>query len=747
MSAIWSSRRWFAILTGIATLAVVALTAGVLFAANAPQQSQPQPAVPPEPVPERVFAQPGDNQERIDLPPLTKEPPRYPNLDSNLNRLAETAAAARQPASANDRGTKPASEPALVTFHVEPEQVDSVREYLEDNGVFVRNVGEDYIEAHVPLSLLPSASERPGVLRVNTVIPPRPASRGSVISQGAALHGADAWHNAGYRGQGVKVGVIDSGFEGFSRLQGSELPRDVTARCYFEGPQQPTSRLADCEVDDDHGTAVAETLVDVAPDAALYIANPHSLGDLRNAVDWMAGQGVQVINFSLGVSPDGPGDGTSPFSDSPLRTIDAAMSSGITWVNSAGNDAKSVWYGAFSDTDNDGWHNFAPQDNGNAFVLLEGQSVKAFMRWDDTWGRADCDLDLALWRYIPDSDEWDMVVIDDEPQNGTEGNDPLAKIIMQEVSAAASGLYDLSIFKHTCTDSPAWIQLTAWIDDGLQYHSPGHHIGSPGESRNPGMLAVGATHYWDTDAIASYSSRGPTLDGRTKPDITGVACGQSSVEPPVTSPDGSITCWFAGTSQAAPHVAGLAALVKQRFPRYTPAQVVNYLQQNAAERGAAGKDNTWGYGLAALPSPQAAPTPGPTSAPTPGPTPVTGSLTPTGNITVSDGDGPGEAIVMWDAVPGATHYRTGFVNMDRDYPLAKASAAGDWIEAFRYADNSALNFTVENGRVGLRWIGLEPGARHAFTVLTSNNVTNTIEEFSGRYLWPSNPRWTFHTIP
>ena len=61
----------------------------------------------------------------------------------------------------------------LVTFYVLPEHINALREYLETNGVFVRNVGDDYVEAHVPPSLLAPASEQPGVLRVDTVIPPR----------------------------------------------------------------------------------------------------------------------------------------------------------------------------------------------------------------------------------------------------------------------------------------------------------------------------------------------------------------------------------------------------------------------------------------------------------------------------------------------------------------------------------------------------------------------------------------------
>ena len=199
-------KRWLP-LAAVAVLVAIALTVGSLFAANerrqpenptADQQSVADaadpshvadlPAVPP--APERVFSQPADNEMQIDLPPVTKQPPAHPNLDANLNRLVEQAqTASSQPNSADgsgeSNGTGSAADPVLVTFYVEPEHVAAVRQYLEDNDVYVRNVGEDYIEAHVPPLLLPAASEQTGVLRVDTVIPPQPAqSQSRVISQG-----------------------------------------------------------------------------------------------------------------------------------------------------------------------------------------------------------------------------------------------------------------------------------------------------------------------------------------------------------------------------------------------------------------------------------------------------------------------------------------------------------------------------------------------------------------------------------
>ncbi|MCY3542795.1 MAG: S8 family serine peptidase [Chloroflexi bacterium] len=168
---------------------------------------------------------------------------------------------------------------------------------------------------------------------------------------------------------------------------------------------------------------------------------------------------------------------------------------------------------------------------------------------------------------------------------------------------------------------PSWIQLQAFSGQILEHSTSHHSIGNPAESANPGMLAVGATHYWDTRTIADYSSQGPTPDGRTKPDIVGAACGAVAsydIKPPEFH-DGN-NCWFSGTSQASPHVAGLAALVKQNNPSYSPQQVANYLKSNAEARGVK-PNNTWGYGFAKLPASDAT-VATPTAEPTPTPEPT-----------------------------------------------------------------------------------------------------------------------------
>ena len=57
-----------------------------------------------------------------------------------------------------------------------------------------------------------------------------------------------------------------------------------------------------------------------------------------------------------------------------------------------------------------------------------------------------------------------------------------------------------------------------------------------------------------------------------------------------------------GTSFAAPHVTGLLAILKERYPFSTSNELIQKLRSSALDLGTKGKDNKYGYGLAQLPS-------------------------------------------------------------------------------------------------------------------------------------------------
>lgn len=112
-------------------------------------------------------------------------------------------------------------------------------------------------------------------------------------------------------------------------------------------------------------------------------------------------------------------------------------------------------------------------------------------------------------------------------------------------------------------------------------------IGSPGSA--DAALTVGAVD--DNDALAEFSSVGPRLgDGAIKPDVTapGVDITAAAADGSVLegdngqNPAGYLT--ISGTSMAAPHAAGAAALLKQQHPQWTGTELKGVLAGSAKPR-------------------------------------------------------------------------------------------------------------------------------------------------------------------
>jgi serine protease AprX len=128
-------------------------------------------------------------------------------------------------------------------------------------------------------------------------------------------------------------------------------------------------------------------------------------------------------------------------------------------------------------------------------------------------------------------------------------------------------------------------------------------VASPGDAAN--AITVGAMA--DTGPSASgcsrsacrdgfreayFSSRGPTFDGRIKPDVS--APGVAITSARAGTANGYVA--ESGTSMATPFVAGVALLMLDQNPGLTPAQVKSTIMSTAVDWGPAGADNTYGAG-------------------------------------------------------------------------------------------------------------------------------------------------------
>lgn len=389
-----------------------------------------------------------------------------------------------------------------------------------------------------------------------------------IVSEGAETIGVSRLHDAGIVGQGVTVGILDSGFADLdAALSAGEVPAGSPIRSFTgSGPEQ-----AQCS---NHGTLCAEIIHDMAPGARLVLAQVSHLSDIIQAVDWFRQEGVEIVSLSSGFFC-GPFDGRALFD----RVVDnSTMQFRMTWIVAAGNAAKSHWAGNFVDNDGDGLNEFAPGDEGLDLVAEES-GVAVHVSWDD-WGegpelpssRQDYDI------YLLDGNNR-LLAKSDSVQNGNQ-------LPLESLSSGQLAAGDRLFLLIGASGATRPVKFHVFVQGAVVLPSV-----SAGSITNPGTavtaLTVGAAGWRDMKA-EPYSSRGPTDDGRNKPEVS--------------APDGISTMTlggtsFFGTSASAPHATGFAALLCQLHGHPAPATLRDVVQRFVIDRGAEGLDPIYGAGF------------------------------------------------------------------------------------------------------------------------------------------------------
>lgn len=415
------------------------------------------------------------------------------------------------------------------------------------------------VQVRIAPAQVRALSAHAGVMHVG--LPPRPVPLAE--SQGlAGMRVPEFWSRYG-RGDGVRVGILDIGFLNYEKLLGSELPAHVEARAFYDegsGPDITGHGEA-------HGTACAEIVHDVAPGAELYLTNAGTPEEMRQAVTWLIEQGVEVISHSI-AWPLGGGDGTGPIHD----VVRLAHDNGLLWVNASGNFAQGYWGGYWSDPDSNRTLNV--DEYGSEAILLPasgaGRDLHVWLTWD-RWPYS-ADLDFVIELLATDGRRILATSQDEQP-------DPFAFRLLHLHSNNDLSGTTIRIRRLLGDPRGRFLRVTRVdpISSGAlapQSRVSEGSLAMPADS--PDAVAVGA-YAWADRSIEPFSSYGPTLDGRAKPEILGPDGVQNSVLDP-----------FYGTSAACPHVAGAIALLLGAGPRGglfdarpNPAQVASLLRREA----------------------------------------------------------------------------------------------------------------------------------------------------------------------
>ena len=411
--------------------------------------------------------------------------------------------------------------------------------------------------------------------------------KGSTLTEGDAVHRANLVRAfSGLTGEGVKVGVISDGVDAWTSARSrGDLPSRIEIN-----PNQDS--------EGHEGTALLEIVHDLAPDAELAFSGSESSLGMAQAILWLAndafdGEGADVIVDDLGYF-------FQPFFEDGIVAQAAAdaVAGGAVFASAAGNYAQEHYEGDFVDG-GDGFHAF----DGSSDITMRLRSpfsTRVTLQWNDQFGASGNDYDLYicpagltptifnLFNGICDASA--------DLQNGND--DPL------EV-ASLYGEAEVDVFIRK--DGGQNRRLEMFFFDsypreyGVEEGGIVHHVAVPG------VLAVGAVDADEpgNDDLRSYSDQGPSriyfpsFETRQKPDVV------TSDGVSVTG-SGGFPSHFNGTSAAAPHVAGIAALLveAQRLadPAMTKKEVADAVTQKirdtAIDLGPAGHDNRFGYGRA-----------------------------------------------------------------------------------------------------------------------------------------------------
>jgi subtilisin family serine protease len=444
---------------------------------------------------------------------------------------------------------------------------------------------------------------------------------GALNTQGYVSHKArEVVANLAVNGAGVKVGVLSD----------SASPARVSA-LQTSGDLGGGTTVLSASSGSDEGTAMMEIVQDIAPGAQVYFATANGGQAVMAAnITALAAAGCSIIVDDITYFAE------PAFQDGVIaQAINTFVSNGGLYFSSAGNsgsllkNTSSVWEGDFLNGgavtgpiatagETGFFHNFgtagSPQNyNTN---IQAGGNITLTLKWADPQGGSTNDYDI----FVLNSTGTTLKAFSAAIQNGTQ--DPYEQIAGRNCgTGSAQGFCGSAagdrIVVVLFSGSPRALRVDAnrlALSIGTTGATSGHNAGAS-------TVSVAAT-YWNSaktgtkaftgaaNSVENFSSDGPRkvffqpngtaiTPGNL---LFGTNGGQTLQKPDITAADGVSTKTpgfnpFYGTSAAAPHAAGIAALIKSAKPSLTGSQIKNFMFSTALDNMAAGVDINGGVGI------------------------------------------------------------------------------------------------------------------------------------------------------
>ena len=410
------------------------------------------------------------------------------------------------------------------------------------------------------------------------------ARTGRINSQGDAILRANQLRSMGFRGQGVKVGVVSDGANSWTAARNSgDLPANLTRY----GSCSPTAMdAANCVSAKtcNEGTAMAEIIHDLAPDAQIAVAAAST------SLEFIQGINQLANTFKADIIVDDLGFFGEPyFEDGDLADAVDALPRGVLYISSAGNSGVNHYEAEYNFValEEINAHNFGSStpDHSMGFVVPARGFVVTTLQWNDPFDSPSNNYDLYITSRT-------TVVGQSKDDQSVPGAAPIEAVCAYNPSSRDVINF---VFIDRFAGADKRLELFLLGSPAIEYSRPAGSIF--GHAGLPRTLAIGAINASEpgNNSIAPYSSRGParidfpSREDRAKPDLIGI----DGVN--VTGAGGFGSPFF-GTSAAAPHVAAVAAQLMSVSKRVTASNVRDALSQGSVDLGSAGLDSIYGYG-------------------------------------------------------------------------------------------------------------------------------------------------------